>query len=209
MTKTMVAVPCMNTVDTDFFISMLGLARVPTTDFSFSKSSLVYDARNILAKRALDDGFDRILFVDSDMKFNPDLLQRLSADMDQGLEYVSSLCFTRRFPMQSVIYRELKYEDNGSVLNVSIKPFEDYPRDQIFECEGSGFGAVLISMTAIQKVIDRFGLLFTPLIGLGEDVTFCHRFKECGGKMYCDSRVKVGHIGQMVFDEETYLSSRR
>jgi hypothetical protein len=40
-------------------------------------------------------------------------------------------------------------------------------------------------------------------MGFGEDISFCLRVKELGKKMYCDSSVKMGHVGQFVYDEDS------
>jgi hypothetical protein len=41
-------------------------------------------------------------------------------------------------------------------------------------------------------------------MGMGEDTTFCFRVKQDGGKIWCDSRIKAGHIGNYVFEEKDY-----
>ena len=44
--------------------------------------------------------------------------------------------------------------------------------------------------------------------GLGEDYSFCWRVAQIGKKMWCDSRVKLGHVGQHIYTEEDYLKQR-
>ena len=98
--RTLIAVPCMDTVHTLFFSSMMNLHKPEGTEIAISCSSLVYTARNNLAKKAIDEGFDRVLWLDSDMVFDADLLDRLSEDMDKGLQYVCGLFFTRKNPIR-------------------------------------------------------------------------------------------------------------
>ena len=92
--KTLVAVPCLDMVQTSFMNSLLRLMSVDETQISFRVSSLVYDSRNLLAGEAVSQGYDRILFLDSDMVFQPDLLIRLSKDLDEGRDYVCGLFFS-------------------------------------------------------------------------------------------------------------------
>ena len=40
------------------------------------------------------------------------------------------------------------------------------------------------------------------MLGFGEDLAFCLRVKDLGKKVYCDSRIKVGHIGYKTFGED-------
>ena len=115
--RTMIAIPCMDTVPTQFMERLLALYRPDNTMIITARSSLIYDARNILSKMALDQHYDRILWLDSDMVFPSDLLDRLSSDMNKGKRYVSAMYFTRKNPIHPVIYRETGYrqEEGGSV----------------------------------------------------------------------------------------------
>ena len=208
--KTLIAIPCMDMVHTTFLKSVIGLDRVDFCKFAISCSSLVYDARNTLAKQAVTEGFDRVLWLDSDMDFNPDLLTRLSADMDEGRELVSGLYFKRKAPVKPVIYKELGYwksEEKDELRPIAV-PYEDYPADTIFPIAGCGFGGVLVSVDLINRVGDEFGLPFSPIMGFGEDLSFCARATQLGVEMFCDSRVKLGHVGLGTITEETYLTTR-
>lgn len=208
--RTLIALPCMDMVHTVFLKALMGMDRVGDTHFSISCSSLVYDARNTLAKQAVIEGFDRVLWLDSDMDFSPDLLKRLSADMDEGREMVSGLYFKRKAPVKPVIYKELGFwrdKEKDEVTPIAI-PYEDYPKDEIFTIAGCGFGGCLVSVDLIKRVGDKFGLPFSPLMGFGEDLSFCSRVSQLGVEMFCDSRVKMGHVGLGTITEETYFQTR-
>ena len=206
--KTLVAVPCMDMVQTSFMNSLLRLMSVDETQISFRVSSLVYDSRNLLAGEAVSQGYDRILFLDSDMVFQPDLLVRLSKDLDEGRDYVCGLFFRRKPPYKPVIYKDLHYHRDGLKLDMKLEPFLDYPQNEIFEVAGSGFGAVMMTTELVNKVGDKFGYPFSPEMGFGEDLSFCWRVKQLGIPMYCDSSVKVGHVGMGTISEETYFATR-
>lgn len=208
--KTLIALPCMDMVHTIFLKSLLSMDRIGQCGFAFSCSSLIYDARNQLAKQAVNEGYDRVLWLDSDMDFQPDLLKQLSADMDEGREFVTGLYFKRKAPVKPVIYKSLGfYKDEGveGVTPVAV-PYEDYPQDSIFTIAACGFGGCLVSVDLINRVGQKFGLPFSPVMGFGEDLSFCTRVTELGVEMFCDSRVKMGHVGLGTITEETYLSMR-
>ena len=206
--KTLVAVPCLDMVQTSFMNSLLRLMSVDETKISFRVSSLVYDSRNLLAGEAVSQGYDRILFLDSDMVFQPDLLIRLSKDMDEGRDYVCGLFFRRKPPYKPVIYKDLHYHRDGLKLDMKLEPYLDYPQNEIFEVAGSGFGAVMMTTELVNKVGDKFGYPFSPEMGFGEDLSFCWRVKQLDIPMYCDSGVKVGHVGMGTISEETYFATR-
>ena len=206
--RTLIAIPCMDTVHTIFFKSVLGLQREGECRFALSCSSLVYDARNKLVNQAIAEGYDRILWLDSDMDFQPDLLIRLSKTMEEtGADLVSALYFTRKAPVQPVIYNEVGYyhsEERNEVTPHCVS-YKDYPVNSVFEISGCGFGGVLMTVDIAKKVEEKYGVPFSPILGFGEDLSFCLRVEECGGKMVCDSRIKMGHVGLGTITEEVYM----
>ena len=208
--RTLIALPCMNTVETVFFKSMLELRPVQYAEFGITEATLIYDARNTLCKRAVVEGFDRVLFIDSDMIFEPDLMERLSADMDKGLDYVSGLYFKRRKPITPVIYQRVEYEPvAGREEFIPVaEPYEDYPKDALFQIAASGGGAVMISAKLITAVANRYGLPFAPMLGFGEDLSFCKRATELGFQLWCDSSIKLGHSMRTVSDEAMWEAGR-
>lgn len=205
--KTLIAIPCMDMVHTEFMRSLLTMDRIGSCQFGISQSSLIYDARNTLAKQAIEKGCDRILWLDSDMTFDPDFMKILSADMDEGKEFVCGLYFKRKAPVTPVIYKEVGYYHNEELQTVTpvAIPYDDYPKDSVFQIKGAGFGGVMVSVDLIKRVAEKFGLPFSPIMGFGEDLSFCKRIEEIGGTLWCDSRAKMGHIGSGIITEELYL----
>lgn len=204
--RTLIAIPCMDMVHTVFMKSLLGLKKVGDVAFTLSASSLIYDARNGLAKQAVTEKFDRILWLDSDMDFSPDILERLSADLDEGREFVTGLYFTRKAPVKPNIFQSCGYyhdEEKKEVTPVAVN-YWDYPKDSVFEIEACGFGGCLMTTDLVKRVGEEFGLPFSPILGFGEDLSFCSRVKQLGVPMYCDSRVKMGHVGMGTITEQTY-----
>lgn len=202
--KTLIAIPCMDMVHTAFMESLLNLQPVGDVGFKITCSSLIYDARNMLTKAAIDMNADRILWLDSDMVFHPTLMQKLSADMDEGREFVSAIYFARKNPVSPVIYKETGYTQDGKELTPFAHKFMDYPRNQIFEIAGCGFGAVMMTTKLAKRIYAEFGAPFTPQPGFGEDLSFCIRCEQSGVPMYCDSRIKVGHVGNIIVTEDTF-----
>lgn len=193
--KTLIAIPAMEQMHswTAQCLQNLRLVGECRTDFIIRMQ--VDMARNTLAKRALEEGFDRVLWVDSDMTFQPDMMERLSEGLDAGWDVVTGIYFKRTFPLEPVIYRQLDIED-GQALT-----YWDYPQDQIFRVAGCGFGGVMMK-TEIMADLDEPP--FTPFLHFSEDLSFCVRMAEKGRMIACDSRVKLGHMGTIVFNEKMY-----
>ena len=205
--KTLIAVPCMDTIESDFVSCLLQLKPVGDVEIRLLKGSLVYDARNQITKYAIDKGgFDYILWLDSDMTFKPDLLEKLKADIEgeeDGVKKmaVTGLCFGRRPPFKPCIYRHLDVRKEGLLVTPECDPMYQYPRDSVFEVEACGFACVLMRMDMLEAM-GVYGVPFFPVYGMGEDLTFCYRAKKLDMGFWCDSRLKIGHIMRVEIDEE-------
>ena len=203
--RTLIAVPAMDMLSTDFCRSCVGLQLSGEVQWTFSQSSLVYDGRNLLAETAISGGFDRVLWLDSDMVFDPYLFLRLSEHLDLGREMISGLYVSRKQPMRPVIYSRtfLRQEEDGRYTPVA-ETFADYPRDSLFRVAACGFGAVMMTAELLKEVRDRYGLPFSPMPGFGEDLSFCRRVEELGREIWCDSSIKLGHAGMTVYTEADF-----
>ena len=163
------------------------------------QNTLIYDARNKISGAAIVGGAEWVWMVDTDMVFEPDTLIRLlQTAEEQDADFACGIYYQRKAPYNPCIYREIRAGDDAGA-----DVYKDYPRDSVFEIAGAGAGCVLIRTETIKKAWDTFGPPWLPMTRLGEDISFCARMGEIGARMVCDSRVKVGHIGEMVFDEES------
>lgn len=202
--KTLIAVPCMDMVHTDFLRSCLSMEKDGEVRWGFAQSSLIYDARNALANMAIDEGYDRVLWLDSDMAFDEHLFRRLSEHLDLGKEMITGLYFSRRAPIRPIVYKALYLQPIEGGQKAVADSFDDYPRDGLFEVAGCGFGAVMMTVDLLKQVRGAFALPFFPVSGFGEDLAFCLRATQLGARIWCDSSIKLGHVGLAVYDEGSY-----
>ena len=203
--RTLIAVPAMDMLSTDFCRSCVGLQLSGEVQWTFSQGSLVYDGRNLLADTAVREGFDRVLWLDSDTAFDRHLFRRLSEHLDQGREMVTGLYISRKRPLQPVIYKALRREElptGGQAARAD--PYTDFEHDSLFPVAACGFGAVMMTTQLLQDVRDAYGPPFFPALGFGEDLSFCLRAGWLGREIWCDSSIKVGHVGLAVYDEELW-----
>jgi GT2 family glycosyltransferase len=204
--KTLIAIPCFDMVNTSFMESLVRLKRMPDVSWTVVRNTLIHDARNIITANAIESNFDRVMWFDSDMVFEPDTLLKLSQDMDENnLDFVTGLYFTRRPPnIRPVVFEKMwfRYDEDGK-YDTGAENYYDYP-EGLFECDAAGFGCCLTSVDLLRRVGDKFGAPFQPMPTMGEDMTFCWRAKEIGAKLYCDSRVKCGHEGTFIYSESVY-----
>ena len=202
--KILIAVPCLDHVHAEFTQSLLNLRKTSGTSYAMNINCLIYRSRNMFAAHAIEKGYDRILWLDSDMCLEQDALIKLNADMEQGREFVCGMYFRRSLPTAPVVYKSMRYETIEGGMLSDNEPYWDYPRNSIFQIQGAGFGCVMTSVDLLKRVWDRFGPPFDPMTQISEDLAFCWRVTQLGVKMYCDSGVRVGHIGTLIYDEQLY-----
>ena len=191
--KTLIAIPAMEQMHSWTVQCLEKLRRVGECDTEFIIRMQIDMARNVLAQKACEGGYDRVLWLDSDMTFEPDLMERLDADLEQGWDIVTGLYFKRTFPLEPVIY--------SCLSEGKADTYWDYPKDSLFEVAGCGFGGVLMRTEVLRDLSEP---PFLPFLHLSEDLSFCVRMAEKGRKIACDSRIKMGHMGTIVFSEKLY-----
>lgn len=196
----------MSMIHTKFAASLMSLQMPSGTKVMLTENSIIHDARNRMVLRALEDGYDTILWLDSDMTFDPDLLVRLQKDAETR-DFVTALTFSRTLPTSPVLCEDIIWEPQGEYVKHEAVRMTAYPRDQIFEIGGCGSAACIVRTEIYEQMVDRFHCApYEPLQHLGEDYSFCWRLKQMGVKMYCDSSIKTGHIGQIPITEYIYES---
>lgn len=196
--KTLIAVPCMDSVPVAFCQSLALLQKEGECTLAMNAGSLVYNSRNDLAKMAIQMDADYVFWLDSDMVFPPDTLKRMMKTLKENdLDILTGLYFRRVPPYSPVLFDRLRPKGDG----FDWSEFKDIPGG-LFLVGGCGFGCVLMKTDVFFDVQARFGTLFAPLANNGEDVAFCWRARECGFKIWCDPSVKLGHVSHSVVDAD-------
>ena len=183
----------------------------------------IHAGRNEVARAFLDKSeAEWLFFIDSDMGFAPDTVDRLvdSADPETrpvvgGLAFAqksagSAPMGARRFRATPTLYRAAEVDDR-----VGFVPMFDYPPDQMVEVGATGAACLLIHRSVLDRIRadqgDRwFSLLSVPkgphgFTEFGEDMSFCLRLIALEIPVWVDTGVKTTHHkGGVYLDEETY-----
>ena len=186
----LVGCPCANTINVTTASCIQNLW-LPTM---YIQGSLVYDARNDLVKEAIERKAKYLLFIDSDMSFEAEALQKLldlNADIATGLYVERSGTHHRPTVYEHIDIRTKEHE--------AVKEYFDLIDRDVFEVEGCGMGFCLIKTDVLKTVIATYGDCFQPICGLGEDLSFCWKAKQCGFKIMCNSTFTLGHIGEYIY----------
>ena len=139
--------------------------------------------RNKLAKIALDEEHEWLMFLDDDHTFPADILLRLLA---RDVPVVGALYLQRQMPFMPIAYAEK--DGDGVYWPVDLNK---HGPDDLLAVRGLGTGGMLIR-TDILKELEY------PWFEHGrasEDLIFCDRVYEAGlGPIYCDLGVRMGHL---------------
>ena len=206
--KILIAVPCMDMVSARFAQSLTTLKKVGQCTVSFLIGSLVYDSRNKLAGMAMQMEADYILWLDSDMVFQPDTLERMMAVLDEHpeIDVLSGLYFRRGHPFTPVLFKTLEVNEQGTL---DWSDFEELP-DELFEIAGCGFGCVLMRTDCLLDIAakENGGRWFTPIADAGEDCAFCIRARREGYRIFCDPSINLGHMGYAPITKAFYEATK-
>lgn len=201
--KTLIAIPCMDQVPALFAQSLASLRKVGDCRIAFQMGSLVYTSRNELAKLAIRNEVDYVMWLDSDMVFDSGMMERMIQTMqEQDIDFLTGLYFRRTMPYTPVLFDKLKPAGKGWEWT----EYEELPEHGLFEVGACGFGAACMSTEVLISVYGKHGYLFHPMNNGGEDISFCWRARECGYKIMCDPELLCGHVGYAVVND-TYFRS--
>lgn len=195
--KILLGMPCIRTIPVKTVGSLLSTTERGKVDAMIVEGSLVYDARDTIAQTAVKEGYDYVLYADSDMVFTADDVKKLLAH-DVGI--VSGLYVTRHGEDKNVIYKDVITRRRFPYRPPKL--IEDNTRTGFGRVAACGFGFCLIKTEVIKSMLKRYKSLFEPKWAVGEDIAFCLRARRCGFDVFADRDVKLGHIGESVFEAQ-------
>lgn len=198
--KILICIPSYTKMDASFVQSLMSLNKPGNCSVQFITNTLIDEARNTFAEEAIELGYDYVFFMDTDMTFPSNALGVLLSD---NKDIVSGIYFKRVTPFNPLIYKTFELTEDGMC-------FEDfgneYKKDELQKVEGCGAGCLLIKTKVLKHMFDVGTSPFGIISGIGEDFSFCLRAKQLGYNIYCDSRVKCGHVASFEVNEENWQS---
>ena len=186
--------------------SLLEMVAYSNYDFHVlvaTRGYTIAENRNYCVVQAQRNGSDYLLFVDDDMTFPPDTLERLLAHK-KGVVGVNS--YSRCLPLSSTVGLQ---DEKGEYM-----PPHKYPSwklkipKELFKCYFVGMGVGLIDMKVfelIEKPYFEFETYkkgeFRGMVKDGEDGTFCLKVRKAGMDIWCDPTIEIGHLGEYEYKE--------
>jgi len=165
-----------------------------------SYDSLIQRARNSLVRIALEQNFDDLVFIDSDVEWDPQWLFNL---LDNPEPVVGG----------ALVRKSDKTE--GYTVKMSKKDIVYNSRGNLIEVDGIGTGFLKMSRFALEKLweispiyksedgeINR--MIFDVVIQneelISEDYIACKKWQDLGYKVWLDPTITCKHIGNKKYE---------
>ncbi len=183
-------------------------------------SGALTESRNQGMTQWLDDGdAEWLLWVDSDMGWEPDAVDMLLAAADPTERpVVGGLCFSaremandglggRRIMPAPVMYIPAR-DENG---NVGFTTRWHWPRDSVVQVAGTGAAFLLIHRSVAEMIRAGLGDTWFDRVRQGdgrwvsEDLSFCWRLSKLEVPLFVHTGVKISHHKMVWLSEDDYI----
>ena len=196
--KVGICVPCRDMVSSGFAFDLANLVGFTSSaDLALITISgtLIVNQRTGLAQSSMDMGCTHVLFIDSDMRFPKDGLERLLA---HDKDIVAANYCTRKFPMNPVAFSNDQNSD---------RVFTNPDSTGLEPVAAIGMGFMLIKCEVFEKIAEPYfmiGYSQANKVYTGEDIYFCRKARSAGYEVLLDHDLskEIGHTGEMDFRHE-------
>ena len=155
---------------------------------------VTHEARNALARQAIDEGYTHLCMMDSDHVFDKDVIHRL---LLWQKNIVGVRAYRRAAPHFPCIFAtKPDLPDTEAMIPV------DAADQGLMMADAVGFGIVLISVEVLKKLTYPY-FYFNKT---GEDFNFCREARAAGYKIYVDTDVEIGHVTSKIIRRADYLT---
>lgn len=194
-------------INTDF----RWLPQGKTVEHAIVQGSILTLQRNEAIERMRGDW---LLFIDDDMVWRPDAVGRLiEAREENDLDILGGLCFRRSEPHQPTLFMR-EGQDGGS-----YNYLERWAQGEVVEVDATGMAFVIIHKRVFEMIAggpmppyeQRQAAggpppnFFKWEGAYGEDLRFCQDAKAAGARIWVDTSIEIGHIGERTIDHRTFL----
>lgn len=163
--------------------------------------------RNVILKDFIDAQMDYVLWLDADMVYPADIIERYLVDTKGDFDVIGCLYFQRSEPYKPIGY--IKKTEDGKFRQLLPQYCH---KGEIYKVAGLGYGGMMVKMSTYEKLGEKkwtkYGENFhTPWAETGNlthDLVFCDDVVETGMEIKLHGSVRPGHIGEKLVAEDDY-----
>lgn len=179
---------------------------------SYVYSKTMHKAANILVREFLKSDCDSICFIDSDAVFGTAALEELRADAE-GWQYDVLQAFTvkRGWPPEPMFLTLWPDQPPGLAALRGIHLTTNLPLDgnHIYDVDAVSLHFTLIRRLLFERLLEAEGPDYTYWFEYnrdnGEDINFSLKAKSSGARLGMSTRLKVGHVSEVVTGWDTMV----
>lgn len=153
----------------------------------------IAQARNRLAMKAIEGGYDKLFMIDSDMIVPEDAIKNL---LDPDVPIVTGCARYKNDSGRAPLFRyTTDRQGEASWL------WEDIPKGR-FEIKSGGVACAMIDVGLFKRLHRPWFVWEERGNGtyVGEDIGFYEQIYNAGIRPQADGRVKCGHIGRKIYE---------
>lgn len=166
------------------------------------------NARNNVVEYFLKSKHTHLIWIDSDMVFDPEAIEIL---LSHDVPVCSGLVTRRHPPYNPTIYAVVP--NDKWIATTNVIPFGTYPLDKPFYYPASGIGAafMLLKRHVLEEMEKPYFASPPTNRGTvrGEDYYFCMKLGAAGHKILYDPRIPIYHMGECPFGVEDHAAVMR
>ncbi len=192
-----ILVPVSNSIEPSVDESLRKLENLGYTVWRRYGWSAIDQGRCAMAQEALDAGFEHLFWIDADVAFWPYDVEKI---INHNLLFVSAPYSVKGWPSLTTQFVDTKVKlgEQGGLyeINYAATGFM-YTHRSVYEKMAKDLNMKKVKIWGGQYNVYPY---FYPILldneYLGEDFAFCHRLKQIGIKLYCDTTIRLSHIGK-------------
>lgn len=165
--------------------------------------SAIDQGRCVMAQQAINEDYEHIFWIDSDISFHPtDVYKIINRNKDSNYPFITGAYTVKGWPALTTkfpnTFSEIKFGKMGGFYEVEYAATGFmYTHVSVYEDIKLQFNMKPVNIWGGQYVVHPW--FFPAIIGdnyVGEDFAFCDRAIKSGINIYCDTTVRLAHIGK-------------
>ena len=207
--KTIILVPVSSHIESECDESLRKLESDGILVYRKYGFSAIDQGRCVMAQQAIDQDYEHIFWIDSDVGFNPsDVYRIINTSIREKLPFITATYSVKGWPALTT-----KFHDKIDEVILG-------EGGNLYEIEYGATGFMYTHVSVYDDIKDRYKLTpvniwggqykvhawFLPMIieddYVGEDFAFCYRSRMSGITIYCDTTIRLSHIGKYSYSWE-------
>jgi len=165
--------------------------------------SAIDQGRCVMAQQAINEDYEHLFWIDSDIAFHPsDVYKIINRNKNAEYPFVTGAYTVKGWPALTTKFSEkfeqVKFGKDGGLYEAEYAATGFmYTHVSVYEDIKNQFNMKAVNIWGGQYVVHPW--FFPAIIGdnyVGEDFAFCNRAKESGVTIFCDTTVRLAHIGK-------------